>query len=153
MKTYIKHLIECKCVLSQFKNLEPTRWHSFVVFSVIKEDGSIIPSFAQCNHCAIVHKITEVGVSSVTTKENIPGLETIESVSSRLPKSLTTLLEKYNPNLPLLQEIEFIISNGLWGKTVILNKEKVEGFLVGTQMMIIGETLWKLIPFQEEIDE
>jgi len=50
-KEYIKHLVECKCSLPQFRERDIPVPHSFVVFSVVNEDGSIQPSYAECNNC------------------------------------------------------------------------------------------------------
>ena len=38
MKEFIKHTIECNCVLPQYKNIVPIVFHKFIVFSIINED-------------------------------------------------------------------------------------------------------------------
>jgi hypothetical protein len=150
-KEYVKHLVECKCILPQFKQVEPVRWHCFVVFSEIDELGMIIPSFAQCNNCGTIHKVTEVGISSVLSKDNLASLPKIDEIKTSLQEKLVKVLESYDCELPTYQEVQFIIEHQLWGRTVILSKEVLDGMLLGKYLLIIGETLWKVNSFQEEL--
>jgi len=150
---YIKHLVECNCVLPQFKHTDPPLWHHFVVFSEINEKGEIIPSFAQCNNCGMVHKVTEVGISSTMKKDALPALMTVEDIKSSFPEKLLAELEKHELSLPTYQEVAFIREHKLWGRSVLLTKDEVDGILVGKAIQIIGETLWRVTQFQEEIEE
>lgn len=150
---YIKHLVECNCVLPQFKHTDPPLWHHFVVFSEINEKGEVIPSFVQCNNCGMVHKVTEVGVSSTMKKDTLPALMTVEDIKSSLPEKLLAELEKHELGLPTYQEVAFIREHKLWGRSVLLTKDEVDGILVGKALQIIGETLWRVTQFQEEIEE
>ena len=65
---FVKHLVQCKCILSIFKKMENPPIHKFVVFSEIDESGNIEPSFAQCTNCDLIHKVKEVGVSEILKK-------------------------------------------------------------------------------------
>lgn len=150
-KEYVKHLVECKCILPQFKQVEPVKWHCFVVFSEIDELGMIIPSFAQCNNCGTIHKVTEVGISSVLSKDSLASLPKIDEIKTSLQEKLVKVLESYDCELPTYQEVQFIIEHQLWGRTVILSKEVLDGMLLGKYLLIIGETLWKVNSFQEEL--
>lgn len=150
---YIKHLVECKCVLPQFKRVEPPKWHCFVVFSEIDETGAIIPSFAQCNNCGIIHKVTEVGTSSILERDDLASLANLDDIKSGLPDKLVEILEKYQCELPTYQEVAFILEHKHWGKMVILTKEVVDRTVLGKYLLIIGETLWKINSFQEEMSE
>lgn len=149
--TYTKHLIECNCVLTQFKNIEPPRWHHFVVFSEIDEKGDIIPSFVQCNNCGLVHKVVEVGTSIPLKKDDLPSITTLEDVKSGLPERLVMILVKHECELPAYQEVMFILEHKLWGHSVTLSKEVLDGYLVGKYLLILGDTLWNLKSFQEEV--
>lgn len=150
---YTKHLVECKCVLPQFKQVEPPKWHHFVVFSEIDETGSVIPSFAQCNNCGVVHRITEVGTSSILKRDDLTSLPNLDEIKSGLPEKLISVLEKYDVELPTYQEVAFIFEHKMWGRMVILTKENLEGLMVGKYLMIIGETLWKVSGFEEEVNQ
>ena len=150
---YIKHLVECKCVLPQFKHVDPPRWHHFVAFSEIDQTGLVIPCFVQCNNCGIIHKVTEVGTSSILGRDDLPSLPNLEDIKSGLPEKLVSILEKYESELPTYQEAAFILEHKLWGRFVILTKEVVDGILLGKYLLILGDTLWKVNSFQEEQDK
>jgi hypothetical protein len=60
-------------------------------------------------------------------------------------------LSGYELELTTYQELAFIFQHQLWGRTVILQKEQVEEFLVGKMVQIIGNSLWRFQTFQEEM--
>lgn len=150
---YIKHLVECNCLLPQFKHSDPPKWHHFVAFSEIDEKGDVIPSFAQCNNCGIIHKVVEVCVSSTLKRDNLPSLVTREELLDALPEKLQKDLDKYKPDLPTLQEIAWIRDHQAWGRSVVLTKDEVDGILVGKALLLLGETLWKIQTFQDGGDD
>lgn len=146
---YIKHLVECNCLLPQFKHSDPPKWHHFVVFSEIDDKGDVIPSFAQCNNCGIIHKVVEACVSSTLKRDNLPSLVTREELLDALPEKLQKDLEKYKPDLPTLQEITWIREHQAWGRSVILTKDEVDGIVLGKYLLLLGDTLWKINSFQD----
>lgn len=151
---YIKHLVECSCVLPKYKHIEPMVWHQFVVFSELnKETGAVLPSFAQCNNCGAIHKVLEIGVSNVIKNQkvdSIQGLVTIEDVKENIPEKLVEILEKYKCPLSTYQEVQYLLENQLWGIPVILTRDEVDGSIVGKYIQIIGSSLWKVVNFLEE---
>lgn len=128
-KTYIKHLIECHCILSLYKNRTKTVYHKFPVFSIINEDESIEEKYVLCNNCSVVHKVFEIGKSEikwgnegykslVTTKEDIK----FNLVNIGLEK-LVDILELNNLDISEWEFIDYIIDNSLEGSVVIDKKE------------------------------
>lgn len=150
---YIKHLVECNCLLPQFKHSDPPKWHHFVVFSEIDDKGDIIPSFVQCNNCGVIHKVVEACVSSTLKRDNLPSLTTMEELLDALPEKLRKELDKYKSDLPTIQEITWIREHQAWGRSVILAKDEVDGILVGKALLLLGETLWKIQSFQDGGDD
>lgn len=148
---YAKHLVECNCVLPQFKHSTPPVWHHFVVFSEIDEAGAVIPSFVQCNNCGMIHKVTEIGVSSTLKRDTFMALPSLDEIKSGLPERLQKELTGYEIDLPTCQEIAFIFQHQLWGRTVVLQKEQVEEFLVGKLLQVVGNSIWRFQSFQEEV--
>jgi len=72
----VKHLVQCRCVLPQYKSALTPVYHQFVVFSVIDETDSVISKIVQCNNCGILHRIFEVGKSEILSgKEELKSLE------------------------------------------------------------------------------
>ena len=153
MPSYLKHLIECNCILPQFLKHNPPVFHKFIVFSVLDDDGIFIPSFAQCNNCGAVHKVTEALTSKTISKDNISSLPKVQELKNGLSEKLIEIVEEYKPEIHTWQEIKFIVQNKLWGKTVILNKENIEGMITGKFLMIAGETLFKVDSFTLEEED
>lgn len=143
-KEYVKHLIECKCTLPQFREKDIQIQHKFVVFSVIKDDGGIVPSYAECNNCGSIHKVLEVGISKRLPKETIAALPRKSEVGSMIPEPVRVLLESYRCELPTWQEAAFIYSNELWGRPVILSKETDEDLVVGKYIIIFSREAYKV---------
>jgi len=150
-KDYVKHLLECKCVLPQYKNAEPPIFHKFLVFSEINiNDGSVMPSYAQCNNCGVIHKINEIGKSIQLRKENMNALLTIDDIKSSLPPRLAAILEQNACDLPYWQEAQFIITNGLWGRGFNLSQEREGTTIIGKYIIILGENLYDIKSFERE---
>lgn len=150
MAAYIKHMIECKCILPQFKSIAPPIFHKFLVFSVLDAQGLVEPHYAQCNNCGVVHRVTEVGQSRVIKKETLPSLVTIEDLKASLPPKLVGILEIHDCPLATWQEANFIIQHKLWGSGFVLAKEIDGATLLGKYIVILGETLFDIKAFERE---
>lgn len=146
----IKHLVICNCILSQYQDTEPPIFHKFIVFSVINQDGSIKPSYAKCNNCGGIHKVTEVGVSEKLKKETVASLPDIEEIKSTLPEKLVSLLERYKLQLPTWQEIKFLYENEKWDRAVILSREQENNEISGKYLVLFSKTLWKIDGYSSE---
>ena len=145
---YIKHLVECKCILPQYKKLDEPVWHKFIVFSEIEPDtGKVKPSYAQCPNCHVVHKVNEVGLSKILNKDSMLSLPVIEDIKTAVPEWLAVLLERHECDLPTWQEAEFVFRNKLWGRTIILAKEREENEVVGKYVIMLSERLHKVETF------
>ena len=81
MPTGVKHLVQCRCVLPQFKHAHKPIQHQFVVFSVINDEGNVESKFAQCPNCGLIHKVVDVNNSEIMHgRENMGALITIDDV-------------------------------------------------------------------------
>lgn len=148
---YIKHLINCKCILPQFKSSNPPIFHSFVVFSSLTESGDVEQTYSQCNNCGVIHKVTEIGSSTVIRKEELASIETAEEIKLSLPDALVKILAGYELPLHTWQEIRFIIDNELWGQSpVILSREIIDDSTLGKCLLILGKELYKINSFNVE---
>lgn len=147
---YVKHLIQCKCILPQFRKMEDPPFHKFIVLSELDERGDVISSFAQCTNCEVIHKVTEVTKSEILKKEHMPSILTIDEIKGNLPEKLVVGLSTYELDLHQWQEIKWILDNEGWGRSVILTKEVTEGVTTGKYIQIIGTTLWKFGSFSRD---
>lgn len=150
MRDYVKHLIECKCILMHFRQMPHPPLHKFIVFSEIGSDALVVPSFAQCPNCGVVHKVKEVGVSEVLRKEDLPSLLTIDEIKNGLSEKLVAALTGYELDLYHWQEIKWILDNEAWGRSVIIVKEKADGLISGKMLQILGTAFWRMTSFSGE---
>lgn len=152
MPTYQKHLIECNCILPQFSKMNPPIFHKFPVFSAIQDDGKFVEHYAQCNNCNMIHKVFEIHQSKTMGKETLKTLPTKEEIKESLPENYSSILEKYECDLLVWQEVQFVLENKLWGKNIILTKEEMDGNVLGKSLLIIGETMLKINNFSFQKD-
>jgi hypothetical protein len=149
-KDYIKHLIKCQCFLPQFESMARPPAHKFIVFSELDHQGLVVPSYAQCPNCGIIHKILEIGYSQIMKKEQLSIIPTIPEIKSQLPDKLVDLISSYNLDLSCWQEIQWIYNNEVWGRGVILSREEIDGVQTGKHIQFFGETNWRINSFTLE---
>jgi hypothetical protein len=148
---YIKHLIECRCFLPQFLNLPNPIQHKFIVFSELDDYGNVKTSYAACNNCGLIHRIVEVETSIIIGKETMLSLQTIDDIKPSLPDWLIGILDKHQcSDLHTWQEAKFILENELWGRFVVLIKEKDKEMTTGKLIQILGKELYKVEIFERD---
>lgn len=119
-----KHLIQCHCVLPQFRNSNPTIFHKFVVFS-LSEDDQIKEKIVQCNNCGVLHKITDHCKSEIIFgKDSIGSVRTIEDIELSLPERLASYLKTQNIDIATWEQIEWLIENEEESEIVIRRDEQ-----------------------------
>lgn len=147
----IRHLIECNCILPQYKNMKKPFFHKFPVFSIIDENNNFVERFAQCNNCGIIHKITEIGVSEISSKENIKALMTKEDLKYSLPTDLVKLFEKNDLDISIWEQAEFILENKKWGESIVLSQEIEKDKVFGKILIFQGSpVLFKIKHFERQ---
>lgn len=147
----IKHLIECHCVLPQFREKKDPVFHKFVVFSVIDDEDKVIPKIVNCNNCGVSHNVIDLCKSEILLKENLSSPLTLQDIKFSLPDKVVTLLENYNVDLPTWENVKFIFDTKSWGQFVLLTSEDLEEKIEGKMLMIYGEEIYKIEPFSREI--
>jgi hypothetical protein len=145
----VKHLIQCHCILPQFKESRDPVFHKFAVFSILDEDSDIVqPKFAQCNNCGIVHKVVDVCKSELTSKEESKTLPSIIDIRLSLPKSLSEVLDSYQCDVSTWEHAEWIYLNKIWDSWIILTREEDEdGDLHGKRLIFLGDERFKIEAF------
>lgn len=144
-----KHLIECHCVLPQYRKMENPVFHKFVAFSVLDEDGNVLPKMAQCNNCGAIHKVVDICVSEIAPgKDEAKSVLTKSDISRSLPEQLAGLLEEYQLDVADYEYAKFIIENERWGSMIILSKEAEEnGGYAGKSLNFVGPNKYRIDPF------
>lgn len=142
-----KHLIKCRCVLSQYKNRQDPPIHQFVVFSLLKDDV-VVPKYSQCNNCGLIHKVIDLCTSEIQRgKENMNSIIKIEDVKPSLHVNFISLLESNNCDIATWEAVQFNVENKNWGSFVVLTTDKQEGEINGKFIKILGEALCKVESF------
>lgn len=143
-----KHLIKCRCVLPQYKNLKDPPAHRFVVFSVIKDDGDVVTKYSQCNNCGIIHRVTNICTSEIMPgKDHMNSLIKFEDIKASLAPNFIHVLEANAADLPTWEAIQFIVENKRWGDFTILTSETEGEEVTGKYIRVLGESLCKIESF------
>lgn len=135
-----QHLIQCHCVLPQFRGRKDPIYHKFVVFSLIDESDTVIPKFVQCNNCGTVHKVYDICKSEIITgKEDLKNVAKIEDFKFMLPNDLVNLLLNYACDINIWENVYFVMSKELWGSRVVLTRESVNDDTIGKVLIFKNE--------------
>lgn len=146
-----KHLIKCRCVLPQFKRAQHPPQHQFAVFSVINDDDTVKPRFAQCTNCGVVHKVTEIGRSEIVQgREAMSSMLTVADIKPALPELLAQVLENNKADLPTWEAVQFIYENQQWGNFVVLTTDTEGDTKQGKYVRLLGEKLFKVETYARE---
>lgn len=151
MPTGLKHLVTCRCVLTQFKRLPRPPQHQFVVFSVVEDTGDVRPRFSQCNNCGIVHKVIDVCRSEVVSgREAMASLPTIDDVKLGMPPRLAEILESSSVDLASWEAAQFALENEQWGSFIVLTTDEEDGTRQGKYLRVLGANMFKIETFMRE---
>jgi hypothetical protein len=131
---YVKHLIECQCTLSIFKNKTKPVYHKFPVFSKLIKD-KCEEKYVMCENCNIIHRVTEVLKSEIKWgNESLSALvTTIDDIKFNLISNnfnnLVDLLEKNQCHISDWELAEYLIESKEKGN-IILNKNEIDSNIV-----------------------
>ena len=128
-----KHLIQCHCILPQYRNSADPVFHQFVVFSIIDlKSDTVIPKFSECNNCGAAHKIVDLCKSEIIVgKDEVSSQLSITDLKYVLPESLYELLGAYEKDLPDYEHAQFILENQMWGDHILLTREEIDDHIQG----------------------
>jgi hypothetical protein len=142
----LKHLIQCHCVLPQYRNSQDPVFHQFVVFSVIDmESDTVIPKFSACNNCGAVHKVFDIQKSEIITgRDEVDTAMSIEDFVFSLPEDLFNLLQSYSREVPDFEHAQFILENKLWGQHIVLSREELDDYTQGKMVKFLEEHRFKV---------
>lgn len=144
----IKHLIQCHCVLPQFKDRNDPVFHKFAVFSIIDDSDTVQPKFSQCNNCGIVHKVIDICRSELTSKEESKSIPSIEDIKFSLSSELSRVLDSYQCDLATWEQAEWIFLNKLWNEWILLSRdEDDEGDIHGKRLVFSDEGRFRIEAF------
>ena len=135
MTDCIKHLIECQCILTIFKNKSKPIYHKIPVFSIVNNDNELQEKYVICDNCDIVHFVTDFCKSEI--KWGVEGLKSLVSSKEDIKFNLLSLdherlvdiLEINNMHVSDWEYAEYLISNNKEG-TIVLQKSETDNNIV-----------------------
>lgn len=149
----IKHLIECQCVLPQYKRREDPPYHQFVVFSMIDDSGSTIEKYSQCNNCGIVHRVFDICRSEISSgNESLNSVITKEDLKMMLPTNISEVLNSYDCETYDWEFAHFIINENKVGEKIIISREEIDGKAQGKMLVYQGENRFTIEPFLTDLE-
>ena len=141
----VKHLIQCHCILPQFRNLEEPVFHQFVVFSNTDDKGDIVVKIAKCNNCGVVHRVVDFCKSEiVTSAEDTMAITTIEDLKNSIPEKMCKVLIDSKSDISTWEQVDDIIENESWNSSIVLSREKVGDETHLKVMSIIGPERFRI---------
>ena len=148
----VRHLIECHCVLPQYRRAPEPIFHKFTVFSVIDDDDNVISKLVKCNNCGVLHKVHDICKSEfIYEGEDFTGVISIDDIKLSLPERLLDILEAYTAERSVWEQAQFIIENKKWNSFIILRSEIIDDKLEGKLLRVLGLNLYKVEPFSRQI--
>ena len=144
----VKHLVQCHCVLPQFKDRSDPIFHKFTVFSIIDDSDTVQPKFSQCNNCGVIHKIVDICKSELTSKEESRSIPNIEDIKFSLSSDLSRVLDSYQCDLATWEQAEWIFLNKLWDRWILLSRDEDEqGEIHGKRLIFSDEGRFRIEAF------
>ena len=129
----IRHLIECHCVLPQYRKTTPTVYHKFIVFSAVVDDV-VQKKLSQCNNCGVLHKVVDLCKTEIVHgMEEGSSLRTIEDIKLGLPDKVVEFLVQQNVDVSTWELVEFLLDNKQ-DKEIVIKKDQKDDV---TQLKIL----------------
>jgi len=147
----IKHLIQCHCILLQYKKMKNPIFHKFIAFSVIDDSDTVQIKFANCNNCGAMHKIYDICQSEIVTgKENSNSVSRIEDFKLSLPISLFETLNQYNKEIADYEHAQFILDYEEWETSIVLTREEIENSTQGKLIKFIAKDKFRIESYSHQ---
>jgi len=147
----LKHLIECHCMLPQYRNKANPSYHQFVVFSVIDKGDSVIPKHSICNNCGVVHNVYDIGKSEILAGQETGAVMQKEDIKLMIPSSLSDILASYDCDISTWEHVLFIIQNSNYPEKITLNRNIDEGIVSGKILNLDGPNRYIIQPYSARL--
>ena len=127
-----KHLIQCHCMLPQFKKRDEPLFHKFVVYSKCDNDGEAIEKFSKCNNCGVIHKIIDFCKSELFYgSEDTLSLITVEDLRLTLHENIQIILDNHKCDISTWEQVAHHFECDIFDTPIVIAKKRIAG---STQM-------------------
>ena len=143
-----KHLIECHCILPQYRHDKTPTYHKFIAFSMVDDSGTTVPKYAQCNNCGVVHKIYDLCKSEIVVgKDEMKSITTKEEIALGLHDDLQGVLHSYDCDISTWENAKFILEHKKWGSRLVLIRDNIEDDVTGKVLVFESPSKFKIEDF------
>ena len=140
-----KHLIQCHCILPQYRNVKDPVFHKFAVFSMIDDSDTVVVKYAECNNCGAAHKVYDLCKSEIVVgKDEVRTQLSIDDFKHSLPESLYDLLIQYNKDLPDFEYSQHVLDNEMWDSHLILTREEIDAHVQGKSLKFVNKDKFRV---------
>lgn len=127
-----KHLIQCHCVLPQYKKRENPFFHKFVAYSRCDDSGEVIEKFSKCNNCGVIHKIIDFCKSELFYgSEDALSLITVDDLRLTMPDNIQNILDKHKCDIATWEQVAHCFECDIFDTPIVIAKKRISG---STQM-------------------
>lgn len=121
---YILHEIECLCFSrTQRAMAHDAHGRRIEAFSLVDEDGELIPSVVQCEDCGRKWEINGLDDYDLSQMDRMPTY-TRKRLQRVLPSDLVHLCNEWKVPTALMAQIQWIIEEEKWGTQILISKKK-----------------------------
>lgn len=147
-----KHIVECHCILPQFRTAKNPPWHKFVVFSIIDDSDTTIPKHARCNNCGVIHNVYDIGKSEILSGQEAGAVMEKEDIQLMLPTSLSNILVSYNCDVATWENTLFVLQNAKFPCNITLEKKEENGIISGKMLEMLKHGNYTIKPYSGRIE-
>lgn len=134
---YLKHLIECQCILPIYKNNTRPIFHKFPVFSLFEDNvgnndfSRAIEKYVKCNNCDCVHRVYDICKSELLKNSDayVDLVTTLDDLKYSLPSDVIDILSKNQMDIADYEMASHLLKYKLNDK-IILNKKSIKSDIV-----------------------
>ena len=129
MKSGFKHLVQCHCVLPQYRKRKEPLFHKFVVFSIVDEFDQVQNKLAQCNNCGAIHNVYDLCKSEIIVgMDESRTIRTVADIIPQLSQDLSQILSENDCDMATWEQALFYHENKVYNFPIVLSKERAAGF-------------------------
>ena len=121
-----KHLVQCHCVLPQYRRLDEPIFHKFVVYSKTDNSGDVVPKLVKCNNCEVIHKVVDYCKTEISSGlDESLAISSIEDIKDNIPEKISNILLSNKCDIPIWEHVDDVIFNEEWGTSLVLSRQRI----------------------------
>ena len=150
----IVHMVQCHCILPQYRDLPDPVFHKFTVFGVLDDSDTLISKHAACNNCGAAHKIYDVCQSEIIlNKEDSSSLMSMSDLRLQISDDILGVLDSYSCESYVYEYVCYILDHNAFDESIMLTKEFMEDEVIGKRLVFNKVGRPSIVSFSEKFNE